>query len=102
MICLQILMYTQSGKKKTSDRLFVLEVELDHKKYLYTEFGVTEIQYLNFSWEQAGDLACHLEEKMVPGPPLPTGGNDDDRNHLILPDLYEHLLEKWDQGQGIK
>ena len=51
--------------------------------------------------EQERDLACHLEEKMVPGPPRPTGADDNDFGRLILPDLYQRLLEKRNCGEGV-
>ena len=38
------------------------------------------------------DLAHHLEEKVVLGPPQPTGG--DDLLRLILPDLDQSSLEE--------
>ena len=54
------------------------------------------------AWEQERDLTCHLEEKVVPGSPQPTGGDDDDLIHLILLDLHHRLLEKQDRGEGVK
>ena len=54
------------------------------------------------AWEQERDLACHLEEKVVLGPPRPTGDDDNDLVLLILPDLHQHLLEKRDQMEGVK
>ena len=47
--------------------------------------------------------ACHLEEKVIPGPPQPAGGDDDDDLVLlILPDLDQLLLEKRDRGEGVE
>ena len=58
-------------------------------------------QEIPSAWQQEGDLACILE-KVVPGSPWPTGGNDDGLLCLILPDLDQSPLQKRNGGIGIE